>query len=100
MGTHYDRGVDSTPQLPEPFRALADLAAGPVTIDHAKALTDALLAIPDLQRWLRAQRQQTVRSLLDEGRTRDEIAPHLQVTPQRVADIAAGHRSTSAPRQN
>ncbi|MFB7574693.1 sigma-70 family RNA polymerase sigma factor [Streptomyces sp. NPDC056165] len=84
--------------LPEPFAALAGLEAEP-TIEQARALTAALKAVPDLQRWLRVQRQKTVRGLLDTGRDRDELAPHLEVTPQRVSDIASGHTRSKAPRK-
>ncbi|MER6979640.1 hypothetical protein [Streptomyces carpinensis] len=80
--------MDNT--LPEPFAALADLEAE-ATIEQAQRLTAALNAVPDLQRWLRVQRQRTVRGLLDSGRDRDELAPYLEVSPQRVSDIASGH---------
>jgi hypothetical protein len=86
------------PSLPEPFAALAHLEAAP-NIEQARALTAALNAVPDLQRWLRVQRQRTVRGLLDANHTKEELAPHLEVTPQRVADIASGHSRSKAPRR-
>ncbi|WP_328434550.1 sigma-70 family RNA polymerase sigma factor [Streptomyces sp. NBC_00425] len=82
-------------ELPEPFAALADLAGDP-TIDRAVLLGKALKAVPDLQRWLREERQLTVRALLDGPYDRNDLAPHLEVTPQRVADIAAGHRNAAS----
>jgi len=77
---------------PQPFQQLKNLADGPETLDQAKQLGDALTAIPDLQRWLREQRQRVVRTLHD----RDDIsytdmAPTLKVTPERVSGIARGH---------
>ncbi|MEV5930961.1 sigma-70 family RNA polymerase sigma factor [Streptomyces cellulosae] len=84
--------ASTDPTLPEPFAALAGLTAEP-TIEQARALTAALKAVPDLQRWLRAQRQQTVRGLLDSGHDRTELAPVLGVSKQRVSDIASGHIS-------
>lgn len=85
--------------LPEPFAALADLASGEPTIQQARALGQALKAVPDLQRWLREQRQRTTRALMDQGHSKEELAPHLEVTPQRVADIASGHSRSQTPRR-
>ncbi|MFI9605439.1 sigma-70 family RNA polymerase sigma factor [Streptomyces sp. NPDC052043] len=82
--------------LPEPFSTLTGLEAEP-TIEQARVLTAALNAVPDLQRWLRIQRQKTGRGLLDSGRDRYELAPHLEVTPQRVSNIASGHTRSKAP---
>ncbi|WP_190122210.1 sigma-70 family RNA polymerase sigma factor [Streptomyces inusitatus] len=82
-------------QLPEPFAALAALAGEP-TIEQAQLLGRALKDVPALQRWLREQRQVTVRALLDGQHTREDLAPHLEVTPQRVADIASGHLNSAA----
>ncbi|MFF5968218.1 sigma-70 family RNA polymerase sigma factor [Streptomyces collinus] len=80
------------PVLPAPFADLAHLAADP-TLDQARALTAALKAVPDLQRWLRRQRELTVRGLLDADKTAAELAPVLEVGKQRVYDIASGHIS-------
>lgn len=77
---------------PEPFAQLADLAAEPETIERAKELTDALTAIPDLQKWLREQRQHVVRTLHErDGISYTDMAPHLGVKPERVSGIARGH---------
>ncbi|MEV5472797.1 sigma-70 family RNA polymerase sigma factor [Streptomyces sp. NPDC052207] len=77
---------------PSPFTALADLVAGPESLDQAKRLTDALNAIPELQRWLRESRQHVVRTLHDrDGMSYTEMAPHLGVKPERVSGIARGH---------
>lgn len=76
---------------PEPFTQLVDLT-GPESIERAKALTDALAAIPDLQKWLREQRQHVVRTLHErDGLSYTDMAPHLGVKPERVSGIARGH---------
>ncbi|MFF1962921.1 sigma-70 family RNA polymerase sigma factor [Streptomyces sp. NPDC058232] len=84
-------------ELPAPFAALADLAGEP-TIERAQALGRALNAVPDLQAWLREQRQLTVRALLDGPLTKEDLAPRLELSPQRVADIASGHGRSKAKR--
>ncbi|MFE6743896.1 sigma-70 family RNA polymerase sigma factor [Streptomyces tubercidicus] len=78
--------------LPEPFRALESLIAGGESADQAKKLTDALAAVPDLQRWLREQRQHVVRTLHErDGMKYTDLAPVMGVTPERVSGIARGH---------
>ena len=96
MGSHYTR-VMETP--PEPFKQLADLADGPESIEQAKTLTDALTAVPELQRWLREQRQRVVLTLHErDGMSYTDMAPHLGVKPERVSGIARGHsRSPRKP---
>lgn len=84
--------------LPEPFTALATLADGELTIQQARALGQALKAVPELQRWLRQERQRTTRALLDRHSAK-ELAPHLEVSEQRVYDIASGHNRSKAPRR-
>ena len=83
-----------------PFANLADLAdlEGEPTIERAQTLGRALKAVPDLQTWLREQRQLTVRALLDGRPPRKTWPPRLEVSPQRVADIASGHSRTKAKR--
>lgn len=77
---------------PEPFRQFADLAKGTETLDQAVALTHALNAIPDLQKWLREQRQHVVRTLHErDGVSYTDMAPRLGVKPERVSGIARGH---------
>jgi len=85
---------------PEPFKQLADLTSGPESIEQAKALTDALAAIPDLQRWLREQRQHVVRTLRErDGMSYTDMAPHLGVKPERVSGIARGHSRSPGRRE-
>ncbi|MFF8589908.1 sigma-70 family RNA polymerase sigma factor [Streptomyces sp. NPDC015220] len=87
---------------PAPFTQLADLLAGAETIDQAKLLTDALSAVPDLQKWLRERRQHVVRTLHErDGMSYTDMAPHLGVKPERVSGIARGHsRSPRKPRDD
>ncbi|MFD4315025.1 sigma-70 family RNA polymerase sigma factor [Streptomyces sp. NPDC058548] len=84
--------MDRTP-LPEPFADLVGLAFDPAnpTVEQAQALGRALTSVPQLQAWLREQRQLTVRALLDGEDTKETLAPRLELSPQRVADIASGH---------
>lgn len=83
---------------PAPFEHLADLTAGDENIDQAVALTQALAAIPDLQKWLREQRQHVVRTVHErDGMSYTDMAPHLGVKPERVSGIARGH--SRSPRQ-
>ncbi|MFD7554102.1 sigma-70 family RNA polymerase sigma factor [Streptomyces sp. NPDC059835] len=77
---------------PSPFEQLADLVASSESIDQAVALTQALGAIPDLQKWLREQRQHVVRTLHErDGVSYTDMAPQLGVKPERVSGIARGH---------
>lgn len=77
---------------PKPFEQLAHLTGATETIGQAKALTEALAAIPDLQKWLREQRQHIVRTLHErDGMSYTDMAPHLGVKPERVSGIARGH---------
>lgn len=80
---------------PPPFEQLADLVAGDETLDQAVALTKALTAIPDLQKWLREQRQHVVLTLRErDGISYTDMAPALGVKPERVSGIARGHSRT------
>ncbi|RWZ74879.1 sigma-70 family RNA polymerase sigma factor [Streptomyces albidoflavus] len=82
------------PELPAVFAALAELAGEP-TVDRAQLLGRALKAVPDLSAWIRSERQRTVRALLDMPQhSAKTLSGPLEVTPQRVHDIAAGHRAT------
>lgn len=88
---------------PAPFEQIADLVASDESVEQAVALTEALNAIPDLQKWLREQRQRVIRTLHErDGMSYTDMAPHLGVKPERVSGIARGHsrsprtRSTDA----
>ncbi|TDD21616.1 sigma-70 family RNA polymerase sigma factor [Nonomuraea diastatica] len=84
--------VPEPTELPEPFRCLADLADGPASVERVKRLTEALAAVPELQRWLREQRQTTVRMLHErDGVSYTHIAGQVGVTPERISAIARGH---------
>jgi ribosome-binding protein aMBF1 (putative translation factor) len=85
---------------PAPFEHLAHLAAGNETMNQAVALTEALAAIPDLQKWLREQRQHVVRTLHErDGMSYTDMAPHLGVKPERVSGIARGHSRSPGRRE-
>ncbi len=71
---------------PPPFAALAALASDTDPIARAKALGAALNAIPDLQAWLRAERQQSV-SQANQTQTQDQIADQLNLSKSSVSRI-------------
>lgn len=84
-------------ELPAPFAALAETLASEPTIEQARLLGQALNSVPALQKWLREQRQVTFRALLDRpDMTKEDLAPHVELSPQRCADIASGHLNTAA----
>ncbi|MGA5497743.1 hypothetical protein ACPCSP_25605 [Streptomyces cinereoruber] len=88
--------MDRTP-LPDTFDWLAPLGTGEPTVSQAKDLTRALKDVPTLMKWLRDTRRDTTRALLDSGTvTRKELAPHMEVSVQRVSDIASGHLTSAA----
>ena len=83
---------------PKPFQQLTALT-GPETIERAQALTEALNAVPELQRWLREQRQHVVRTLHErDDMSYTDMAPHLGVKPERVSGIARGHSRAPRPK--
>ncbi|WP_199570562.1 sigma-70 family RNA polymerase sigma factor [Streptomyces murinus] len=86
-------------KLPEPFAALADTLAADPTVERAQILGRALKAVPELQAWLREQRQFTMRALLDGPHDAADLAPRLQLSKQRVHDIASGHGRTRAKKE-
>ncbi|MFI9026338.1 sigma-70 family RNA polymerase sigma factor [Streptomyces sp. NPDC053560] len=83
---------------PEPYAHLARLADGEPTLAQAEALTRALNNAPDLQRWLKAQKARVVSDLMA-THSREEIGARIGCKPQRVSDIAAGHRRQPGPRR-
>lgn len=86
---------------PAPFEQIADLVASDESIEQAVALTEALNAIPDLQKWLREQRQRVVRTLHErDGMSYTDMAPHLGVKPERVSGIARGHSRSPRTRSS
>jgi len=88
-------GGPQADELPAPFGGLARLFEGSETIDQAKLLTEALNTIPDLQKWLRGQRQRVVKTLSQrDGISYTDMAPRLGVKPERVSGIARGHSRT------
>ncbi|MFC7791366.1 sigma-70 family RNA polymerase sigma factor, partial [Streptomyces cinereoruber] len=91
--------MDRTP-LPRPFAALSPHLEGDPSIHQAEVLSRALKAVPQLQKWLRQSRGRATREVLDGGLTAKEVAPHMNVSVQRVRDIASGHlNSASLARQ-
>ncbi|KPI33307.1 hypothetical protein OV450_1395 [Actinobacteria bacterium OV450] len=95
MPTHYTDAMTRT-ELPAPFAALAETLGSDPTIEQARLLGEALNSVPALQKWLREQRQATFRGILDGPMTKEDLAPHVGLTPQRCADIASGHLNSAA----
>lgn len=95
MGTRYTPFMDTPP--PAPFEALAALMKQPGTLDRAKLLTEALAAVPGLQKWLRQLRQADVLALHEGGMSYTDIAPHLGVKPERASGIARGAARSTNP---
>lgn len=73
---------------PEPFQAVAHLAEDADPITRARAIGDALKAIPDLQKWLRSARQRAVLQANEDGMTYPEIGRELGITGPRANAIA------------
>lgn len=71
---------------PPPFHALAALAADTDPIERAKNLGAALNAIPELQSWLRTERQQAV-TQANQTQTQDQIADQLNLSKSSVSRI-------------
>jgi len=83
---------------PQQFADIVRLVEGEPTLDQAAALTRALEAVPELQRWLKTQRARVVAELRA-THSRDEIAQHINCKPQRVSDIIQGHSRQAGPRR-
>lgn len=87
---------------PRPFEASTSLNADPDPTSRARALGDALNAIPDFQRWLRRSRQQAVVEMNAAGMSYRQIGKELGVSPARVQQIlegrSGGHHAAQAER--
>jgi hypothetical protein len=81
-----------------PFEDLVRLAGSPPSLERAAALTRALKAVPDFQAWLRQERQQEILDLHAIGLSYTEMAPALEVKPERVSGIARGHSRSGGRR--
>lgn len=73
---------------PDAFKAVAYLAQDPDPINRARRVGNALKDIPELQKWLRAVRQQAVLQANDDGMTYPEIGRELGITGTRANAIA------------
>lgn len=81
-------GVMTTP--PSPFGDLRRVAEEADDTQRAKAASDALQAIPDLQRWLRELRQSAVQAMRAGGMSHADVAAELGVSRARAQQIAEG----------
>lgn len=80
-----------TDPIPTPIAQLADALhrAGSDDLARFRALTEALDAIPDLQRALAARRAEVVQRL-KVGRTWEEVGPLVGLHASRASQIARG----------
>jgi hypothetical protein len=83
---------------PKHFEHLTALVEGPASLDQAVALTQALKSVPDAQAWLRQERQRIVLELHAAGMSYTDMAPALDVKPERVSGIARGHSRSGGRR--
>jgi hypothetical protein len=89
---------------PPPFEVLGSLADEPDPTARAKALMQAIDAVPALQTWLREARREAVNAM-HEDRSYTVIGDELGITRARAQQIATGyvggrsaHKSTDAER--
>ncbi|AYF30592.1 RNA polymerase subunit sigma-70 [Micromonospora tulbaghiae] len=75
--------------LPDPIAQLPDALANTDPVERAKALSQALDAIPTLQRTLATARADIVNEL-KQGRTWDQVGELLGLHPARASQIARG----------
>lgn len=88
-----------TTQMPEPFADFAALQRRldkMAPLDRAVELGKALKAIPDLQKWLKALRQEAVLEERANGTSYTDMAPYLGMQPERVSGIARGHSGATS----
>lgn len=75
---------------PTPFENLKHLAEQGNPTDRAKAVGDALQAIPELQHWLREIRQGAVQEMREDGMSHAEVGKELGLSRARAQQIAEG----------
>ncbi|MGY4927928.1 sigma-70 family RNA polymerase sigma factor [Streptomyces sp. 900105755] len=75
---------------PPPFGNLQHVAEEVDATQRAKAASDALQAIPDLQRWLRELRQGAVQEMRAGGMSHADVGAALGVSRARAQQIAEG----------
>ena len=97
---------------PQPFEPLAPIAGGSDPTERAKALGEAIDAVPHLQAWLRRARQQAVAEMHEQGvGSYADIGEILGFSRARAQQIATGyvggrpraqqvHRLDGDPRNN
>lgn len=76
---------------PPPFENLKHLAEQGDAIRRAKDVGTALQAIPELQKWLRALRQEAVREMRDDdGLSHAQVAQEIGTSRARAQQIYEG----------
>lgn len=77
-------------QPPTPFGPLARTFKDPDPAKRAKHLGAALDAVPQLQAWLRGERQQAVQEMRAAGMSHGDVAKELGISRARAQQIAEG----------
>lgn len=76
---------------PSPFENLKHLAEEGDATRRAKGVSDALRAIPELQKWLRQIRQAAVQEMRDEdGMSHAQVAKEIRTSRARAQQIYEG----------
>lgn len=77
-------------QPPPPFGPLARTFDNPDPAKRAQRLGAALDAVPQLQSWLRGERQRAVQEMRDGGASHGDVAKMLGISRARAQQIAEG----------
>lgn len=77
-------------ELPTPFELLARSFTDPDSAARAKQLGVALDAVPQLQAWLRGERQRAVQAMRADGMSHGDVAKVLGISRARAQQIAEG----------
>lgn len=75
---------------PNPFGSLARLAKADDPTARARALGQALDAMPDLQAWISNARREAVLAMREEGQSYGDIAKNLGFSRSRAQQIVEG----------
>jgi DNA-directed RNA polymerase specialized sigma24 family protein len=75
---------------PKPFEELTSLATAADPTDRARALGQALDAMPDLQAWISHARRDAVLGMREEGQSYADIAKNLGFSRSRAQQIVEG----------
>lgn len=75
---------------PAPFQALAKLTGKPDPAARARALGQALDAMPDLHAWISNARREAILAMREDGQSYGDIAKNLGFSRSRAQQIVEG----------